>query len=404
MLIINIQRTEYDDPIEIVRMARLAVKEANMRATRMQGQTTQQLMQRVKDLKYWSGEIDRELADVKEEHDDLLRCYRRLQLCLDITGRASRCNESCLAVRRKKVQVGDHTSDRVDMELHKEKELMSETVKQMKEVGERVERQLEMNQAARKNLLRDLTLKQEAISLDHKSVAIGADGSKTVVRTPDGDRLDFREGAPLQRMSEYSEWIENTGNNLNYAARARVHSRKIGQKLCQSLREMASQLRTEAIAVEALLKDSVRNWQEWKDNLHSQVNAKDKEIKNADGAIDEISFSLKQKSGPLQVALSRQNQRGLRPGIELCNDKAQHALHQELMMLKGTFLSLENQLDKAKESRKKLENDRDKLQRKLDICDHNLTIDNEILRQIRSSYPHEIQLSGFLLSETKEHR
>lgn len=75
-----------------------------------------------------------------------------------------------------------------------------------------------------------------------------------------------------------------------------------------------------------------------------QVNGKDKEIKNADGAIEEISFSLRQKSGPLQVALSRQNQRGLRPGIELCNDKAQHALHQELMMLKGTFLSLENQL------------------------------------------------------------
>lgn len=155
-----LQRTEYDDPIEIVRMARLAVKEANMRATRMQGQTTQQLMQRVKDLKYWSGEIDRwkdiktvlknwlfrELADVKEEHDDLLRCYRRLQMCLDITGRATRCNESCLAVRRKKVQVGDHTSDRVDLELHKEKELMTETVRQMKEIGGKVERQLEVNQ------------------------------------------------------------------------------------------------------------------------------------------------------------------------------------------------------------------------------------------------------------------
>ncbi|CAI5455363.1 unnamed protein product [Caenorhabditis angaria] len=397
-------RSEYDDPIEIVRMARLAVKEANMRATRMQAQTTQQLQQRCKDLKYWSGEIDRELADVKEEHDDLLRCYRRLQVCLDITGRANRCNENCLAVRRKKVQVGDHTSDRVDLELHKEKDLMAETVRQMKDIGSKVEKQLEVNQAARKNLLRDLTLKQEAINLDHKSVAMGVDGKSAAARTPDGDRLDYREGAPLQRMSEYSEWIENTGNNLNYAARARVHSRKIAQKLAQSVREMAQQLRTEAIAVESLLKDSVRNWQEWKDNLHSQVNAKDKEIKGADGAIEEIAFSLKQKSGPLQVALSRQNQRGLRPGIELCNDKAQHALHQELMMLKSTFLSLENQLDKAKESRKKLENDRDKLQRKLEICDHNLTIDNEILRQIRSSYPHEIQLSGFLLSETKEHR
>lgn len=37
----------------------MAVKEANNRALRMQTQTTQQLVQRVKDLKYWSGEIDR---------------------------------------------------------------------------------------------------------------------------------------------------------------------------------------------------------------------------------------------------------------------------------------------------------------------------------------------------------
>ena len=55
----NLWQNDYDDPNEIVRMARLSVKEANMRAARMQGQTTQQLVQRVKDLKYWSGEIDR---------------------------------------------------------------------------------------------------------------------------------------------------------------------------------------------------------------------------------------------------------------------------------------------------------------------------------------------------------
>lgn len=50
---------ECNDPTEVLRMARIAVKEANNRALRMQTQTTQQLVQRVKDLKYWSGEIDR---------------------------------------------------------------------------------------------------------------------------------------------------------------------------------------------------------------------------------------------------------------------------------------------------------------------------------------------------------
>lgn len=52
-------KDDYDDPAEVLRIARLAVKEANNRALRLQNQTTQQLVQRVKDLKYWSNEIDR---------------------------------------------------------------------------------------------------------------------------------------------------------------------------------------------------------------------------------------------------------------------------------------------------------------------------------------------------------
>ncbi|GMR32550.1 hypothetical protein PMAYCL1PPCAC_02745, partial [Pristionchus mayeri] len=255
--------------------------------------------------------------------------------------------------------------------------------------------------ASRKAMIRDLTLKQEAISLDNRSVSIGSEAVKNSLRTPDGDRLEYRDGAPLQRMSEYQEWIENTANNLNYSAKARVNSRKIGQKMLSMLRELAQQMRNEAIAIESLLKDSIRTWTEWRDTLQAQVAGKDKEMRSADAAIDEITFSLKQKGGPLQVALNRQSQRGLRPGIELCNDKAQHALHQELMMLKSSLLALENQLDKARESRKRLGAERDRLKGKLEICEQNLVIDNEILRVIRSTFPHEIQLSGFLLSETK---
>lgn len=98
--------------------------------------------------------------------------------------------------------------------------------------------------ATRKAMIRDLTLKQEAISLDNRSVTMGSEAVKNSLRTPDGDRLEYRlriclfilnyvlffsDGAPLQRMSEYQEWIENTANNLNYSAKARVNSRKIGQ-------------------------------------------------------------------------------------------------------------------------------------------------------------------------------
>ncbi|KAI6226449.1 hypothetical protein M3Y99_01295400 [Aphelenchoides fujianensis] len=339
-------KDDYDDPQEVLRVARLAVKEANNRALRLQNQTTQQLVQRVKDLKYWSGEIDRELQDLKDDNEDIVRYFRRLQSCAGVTQDAVKCNEACFAVRRKRIHVDSH--DRVDGALTKEKDVISDCVKQMKEFNGIIEKQLEINEA------------------------------KYIGRRANASEFDYRDTVPLQRMSEYQEWIENTALNLNNSAKA---------------------MRQEAVNVENTLKDSIRNWTEWRDSLQGQLNAKDKEMRVADAALNELQYSLSINGSPLQVALMRQNQRGLRPGIELCNDKAQHALQIELNNLKSSMLSLEHQLDKAKESRKKLDGERYRLERKLEICQQNVAIDYEVLRQIRTTYPQEIQLSGFLVGE-----
>jgi hypothetical protein len=90
---------------EVLRIARLAVKEANNRALRLQNQTTQQLVQRVKDLKYWSAEIDRETQDLKDDNEDIVRYFRKLQACQFVTQDAVKCNEACFAVRRKRIHV-----------------------------------------------------------------------------------------------------------------------------------------------------------------------------------------------------------------------------------------------------------------------------------------------------------
>ena len=223
-------------------------------------------------------------------------------------------------------------------------------------------------------LLRDYTLKQEAVSLDHRAAAFGTDrkfassctticirekrSAKLIGRRANAAEYDYRDTVPLQRMSEYQEWVENTAINLNSSAKARQRSRKIVQvrserannqkclfvfvfkRLINSTREFAQAMRQEAINVENTLKDSIRNWTEWRDSLAAQLKDKDKELKTAEAAVQEIQFSLGISSSPLQVALMRQNQRGLRPGIELCNDKAQHALAIELSNLKSSMLSV----------------------------------------------------------------
>lgn len=43
------------------------------------------------------------------------------------------------------------------------------------------------------------------------------------------------------------------------------------QKMLSVLRELAQQMRNEAIAIESLLKDSIRTWTEWRDTLQAQV-------------------------------------------------------------------------------------------------------------------------------------
>lgn len=72
-------------------------------------------------------------------------------------------------------------------------------------------------------------------------------------------------------MSDYQEWIENTAANLNMSSKSRARSRKIVQKLINSTREFAQAMRQEAINVENTLKDSIKNWTEWRDSLQAQV-------------------------------------------------------------------------------------------------------------------------------------
>ena len=110
---------------------------------RMQNNTTQQLVQRVKDLKYWSGEIDRELQDLREDNDDLQRYFRKLRTCAGITGEAMKCNEACNAVRRKRIHVD--ANDRVDSALAKEKDTISDCMKQIKEFHGIIEKQIDIN-------------------------------------------------------------------------------------------------------------------------------------------------------------------------------------------------------------------------------------------------------------------
>ncbi|TKR80765.1 hypothetical protein L596_014779 [Steinernema carpocapsae] len=389
---------QHDDASEVLRFARLSVKEANQRAIRLQNQTTHQLVQRVKDLKYWSHEIERELQELKADNEELQRYYRRLEKCAQITIAAGEINESCASVQRKRIQVVENSNAKVDSTLDKEKTTIADSSKQIREFKALIERQMETNSAAKNRLLRDFTLKQEAITLDHRSAAIAID-EKYRMETPEGRNLNIREGVPMQRMSEYDEWIENTARNLNAAAKARENSRKIVQKVVQNTRELAQLMRQDANSVDAALKDSLKTWQTWRDGIRSKLGAKDKEKKVADTAIGEIQVALRQRREPLEIALKRQSHRGLRPGIELCNDKAQHALEAELVNLKSSVVTLEGQLEKARESRKKLDDERNRLERKMQICEHNFTVDYEVLRRIRANYPQEIQSTGFLVSE-----
>uniref|UniRef100_A0A914D6U1 Uncharacterized protein n=1 Tax=Acrobeloides nanus TaxID=290746 RepID=A0A914D6U1_9BILA len=77
--------------------------------------------------------------------------------------------------RDKKSFLGVDSNDRVDAALHKEKDVIGDCIKQMREFNGIIEKQKELNEDGKNRLVRDYTLKQEAINLDHRSAAIGAD-------------------------------------------------------------------------------------------------------------------------------------------------------------------------------------------------------------------------------------
>lgn len=91
--------------------------------------------------------------------------------------------------------------------------------------------------------MRDYTLKQEAVNLDHKAAAFGVERKlynwvivlnlncldRYAAKNIGNTDLEYRDMVPMQRMSDYQEWIENTAFNLNHSAKSRAKSRKIIQ-------------------------------------------------------------------------------------------------------------------------------------------------------------------------------
>ncbi len=56
------------------------------------------------------------------------------------------------------------------------------------------------------------------------------------------------------------------------------------------------------------------------------------------------------------------------------------------------------------DTKERLEQDRQKMEAKLAICEENVKLDGDVLRKIRARFPQEIQLTGFMFTEVKQQR
>ena len=75
------------------------------------------------------------MQDLSEENHELSRYLRRVQQCLEVTNGAAKTNQTSLAVRRKRIPQGgiaDQT-DRVGLELRKETDVITDSVRQIRE-------------------------------------------------------------------------------------------------------------------------------------------------------------------------------------------------------------------------------------------------------------------------------
>jgi len=344
-----------------------------------QTDVNKKLDQRITDIRYWKGELDRIHAETCSEIDTLIHYKERLESALQDTEIPLEIAKQCLAHREKRQKI-DLVHDNVEIELLKEVEVIEGVQGLLRRTLEETVEQIRLLRSAKYYLEKDMKDKLHANSIDNSCA--------TLNNTSGG--LHFTDSAVKVENNSVTpnEWEEFSNKNFLKADRERNSSINlrsvIDGVLTQTLNDLSKQCDTANIAFDKRIAETI-DAKTKLENHHAKVLD---EVDCMEVNIVTLKQNIQAKEAPMKVAQTRLDNRTMRPNMELCRDRVQYRLITEVSEINTSVENLQKTLAASEESLKGLIRNQLQLEDDIRVKANSLHIDKDICVELRKQIVH----------------
>ncbi|NXL91152.1 TEKT3 protein, partial [Alectura lathami] len=352
-----------------------------------QTESTKFLGVRVNDIEFWKSELCRELDEMIHETSALTDMKRRLERALAETEAPLQVAQECLLHRDKRMGI-DLVHDEVEKQLLREMDVIRSCQERIQCYLDKAKAQLESNRAAQHKVEQDLADKQMAHRIDDKCHHLR--------NTSDGisyfrgvERVDATISVP-------DSWAKFTDNNILCSQSKRAASAKLRSEIENVLGVTAKEMWNQFNAVNVAFTNRIAETADAKSRIQTHLAKTLQEIFQIEMSIEELRKAIREKAPPFKVAQTRLDERTRRPNIELCRDRVQLRLVNEVHELDETIQSLQQRLKDTEDTLQTLVRAKAVLQHDLAVKANSFFIDQEKCMGMRKSFPSTARLVGFV--------
>ena len=273
--------------------ASILITERNAKTVLTQNDVNSKLGDRVRDIRQWKDDLARETEKLEEEAEHLQEAGRHLEYAISQSKRPLKVCQECLAERENRVGI-DQVKDAVEKNLKKEVENIHKYQHRMKTLREKVSRQLDELAARKSRLQNDVSLKDEAFTIDQKCFSL---------HNESGD-VNFHCG--IERVEQSASvplsWQEYSQANLRNSAFARDVSEQIRSDVDTLISDAAKDMLICWTNTNKEFQERISETQEIQGKLTSHIHLVERDILAMDTLIDQLKTAKAAKQAPMKVS------------------------------------------------------------------------------------------------------
>lgn len=353
--------------------------ETEVRTRQTQLDVNKKLDQRITDINFWKSELDQKQEDTVNEITMMLQFKARLERALADTELPLMIAQQCLANREKRMKV-DLVHDNVEMQLLKEVEVIEGVQALLQRTLEQATEQIRLLRSAKYYLDKDRKDKFQANNIDNTCASLE--------NTTQGLRF-AKEAVKVEKNSVTpDEWEDFSNKNILKAEREKNSAINLRSIIDGILMQTLSDLQAQCEAVNLAFQKRIEETVEAKTKLEEHLSKVMDEIAAMEQNIAMLKKAIADKEAPMKVSQTRLENRTFRPNVELCRDRVQYRLLEEVFEISTNIERLHEKLADAEASLKGLIRKQLSLEEDIEVKANSLFIDRDQCMELRKQINH----------------